>query len=92
MSSDVMTEIFQLKERNHYHLRQISNLWPIQSNESESASHLGPRIWESIFSEIKAIESLGAFKENIKKCNLVTGLVNSARFPLAMSVLFKTNP
>ena len=71
MSSDIMSEIFQLRENTYYHLRHTWQFMahPIHSvyNPFESASHLGPKIWELIPPEIKAIEFLEGFKEKIKK-------------------------
>ena len=67
-----MSEIFQLRKNTHYHLRHTSQFMahPIHSvyNGSESASYLGPKIWELIPPEIKTIESLAGFKEKNKKC------------------------
>ena len=52
-----MNEVFKLKEETHYHLRHITQFLvdPIHSvfNCSESASHLGPKIWGKIPSETK---------------------------------------
>ena len=71
MSPDIMSEIFQLRESTHYHLKHTSQFMahPIHNfyYGSESASYLGHKIWELILPEIKAIESLAAFKEKIKK-------------------------
>ena len=41
--------------------------------------------------EVKSIESLAEFEKKIRCGNLMTALVDSAKFPLAISVLFKTN-
>ena len=47
---------------------------------SESASYLGPKIWEQIPFEIKNINSLVGFKKEIKKENLRIALVVLAKF------------
>ena len=36
-------------------------------NGTESASYLGPKIWEQIHAEIKNKDSLDGFKKEIKK-------------------------
>ena len=71
MSLDIMSEIFQLRENTHYHPRHTLQFLahPIHSvyNGSESPSYLGPKNWEIIPPEIKAIKSLKGFNEKIKK-------------------------
>ena len=71
MSPDIMSEIFQLRENTHYHLRRTSQFMahPIHGayNGPESASYLGPKIWELVPPEIKVIESLAGFKEKNKE-------------------------
>ena len=71
MSPDIKSKIFQLRENTHYYQRHTLQFMthPIHSayNWSESASYLGPKIWDLISPEIKAIESLAGFKEKIKK-------------------------
>ena len=66
MSTDIISEISQLRENIHYHLRYTSQfkVHPIHNvyNGSETASDLGPKIWELISPEIKAIESLAEFE------------------------------
>ena len=66
---DIMNDIFNLRENTHYNLRHTSQFLvdPIHSvfNGSESASYLGPRIWEEKTSKIK--DSLIGFKKEIKK-------------------------
>ena len=65
MSPDIMSEIFQLIENTHYYLRHtsqfIAHLIHSVYNGSESASYLGPKVWELIPPEIKTIESLRGF-------------------------------
>ena len=52
MSPVILNEIFQIREESHYNLRYTSNFAvpPIHSvyHGSESASYLGPKIWELI--------------------------------------------
>ena len=66
MSPDIMSEIFQLKENPHYHLRLTLELMvhPIHYvyNGSEPASYLGLKTWELIPPYVKAIDSLAGFK------------------------------
>ena len=55
-----MNEVFKLKSNPHYNLRHTSqfSVNPIHSvyNGAESASYLGPKIWEQILSEIRNME------------------------------------
>ena len=67
MSPEIMNDIFKLRENTYYNLRHKSKFLvdPIHSvfNSSESASYLGPKIWEQIPFEIKNINSLVGFKK-----------------------------
>ena len=60
MSLEIMNEVFKLKSNPHYNLRHTSqfSVNPIHSvyNGAESASYLGPKIWEQILSEIRNME------------------------------------
>ena len=71
MSPEIMKDIFKLKENTHYNLRHTSQFLvdPIDSvfNGSESASYLGPKIWEQIPFELKNIKSLVGFKKEVSK-------------------------
>ena len=71
MPREIMNEVFKLKGNTHYNLRHTSQfpVDPIHSvyNGVESASYLGPKIWEQIPSEIRNKESLEGFKREIKK-------------------------
>ena len=71
MSPELMNVIFKLRENRNYNLRHTSKFLvdPIYSvfNGRESASYLGPKIWELIPFEIKNINSLVAFKKEIRK-------------------------
>ena len=70
IAPEIMNDIFQLREEPHYNLRYTSqfNFPTIHSVNygRESASYLGPKIWELIPSEIKNTNSLNSFKERIK--------------------------
>ena len=71
MSPEIMNEVFKLRNTPHYNLRHTSlfSTEPIHSvfNGTESASYLGPKIWEQIPAEIKNKDSLDGFKKEIKK-------------------------
>ena len=65
MFPEIMNNIFKLRENTHYNLRQTSQ-FPVDLihsvfNGSESASHLGPKIWDQIPFEIKNMNSLVGF-------------------------------
>ena len=57
MSPEIMNDIFKLRENTHYNLRHTPQFLvdPIHSvfNGGESASYLGPQIWEQIPFKIK---------------------------------------
>ena len=71
ISPEIMNDVFKVRNETHYHLRHTSQflIEPIHSvfNGSESASYLGPKIWEQIPIEIKNKDSLISFKKEIKK-------------------------
>ena len=66
-----MNNIFKLRENTHNNVRGTSQFLvnPIHSvfSGSESASYLGPKIWEEIPTDIKNKDSLIGFKNEIKK-------------------------
>ena len=66
----IMNEIFPLREESHYNLRYTSNfvISPIHSVYPgiESASYLGPKIWELIPPVIRQIDFFDGFKKEIK--------------------------
>ena len=67
-----MNDVFQIRRSNtHYNLRYAPTFLtePIHSvfNGSESASYLGPKIWEQISNDVKMINSLVTFKKEISK-------------------------
>ena len=71
MSSDIMNQVFKLRNTPHYNIRHTSHFStdPIHSayKGSESASYIGPKILEQIPAEIKNKDSLDGFKKEIKK-------------------------
>ena len=71
MAPEIMNEIFQLREESHYNLRYTSEYIfpPIHSvyYGRESASYLGPKLWELIPTVIQQIDTLSGFKKAIKK-------------------------
>ena len=60
MSPEIMNDVFKINGETHYNLRHTTQFLvdPIHnlSNGSESASYLGPKIWEQISTENKNIE------------------------------------
>ena len=83
MSPDIMNEVFKLRNTPHYNLRHTSHFStdPIHSvyNGTESASYLGPKIWEQIPAEIKNKDFLDGFKKEIKNGNLLSVHVEFVR-------------
>ena len=71
MSPEIMNKIFQLREKSNYNLPYTSEFIvpPIHSvyHGSESASHLGPKIWVLIPPVIRQIDTFSGFKKAIKK-------------------------
>ena len=70
MSPKIMSKVFKLRDTPCYNLRHTLQFStdPIHSvyNGTESASYLGPEIWEQTPEEIKNKESLDGFKREIK--------------------------
>ena len=68
-----MNEVFKLREEMHYHLRHITQflLDPIHSvfNGIESASYLGPKIWEQIPTVKKKKTLSSGLKKKLKNGN-----------------------
>ena len=66
----IMNEIFPLREESHYNLRYASNfdISPIHSvyPGTESASYLGPKIWELVPPVIRQIDFFYGFKKEIR--------------------------
>ena len=71
MSPAIMNEVFNQRSNSHYNLRHTSQFLvnPIHSvySGNESASYLGPNIWDQIPFEIQNKKSLEGFKREIKK-------------------------
>ena len=69
MSPDIMNEVFKLRNTLHYNLRHTSHFStdPIHSvyNGTESASYLGPKIWEQIPAETKNKDSLMVLRKKL---------------------------
>ena len=73
VSPEIMNEIFQLREKSYYNLRYTSEfIPPVHSvyHGSESASHLGPKLWELIPPVIPQIDTFSGFNKVIKKWKL----------------------
>ena len=66
MSPEIMDEVFKQRSNSHYNLGHTSQFIvnPVQSvfNGTESASCLGPKIWNQILSENRNKKSLEGFK------------------------------
>ena len=91
IAPEIMNEIFRLRNDQYYDLRHTSQfIIPHVNtvfNGSESASYLGPKIWELIPSEIKEECSLSRFKKEIKKwkprncpCRLCKSFIQNVGF------------
>ena len=82
MSRDIMNGVFKLRNTPHYNLRHTSDFStdPIHSvyNGTESASYLGPKIWEQIPAEIKNKDFLDGFKK-LRNGNLLSVHVEFVR-------------
>ena len=70
LSPDIVREIFQersvpynLRSDNNFASRHVNSVY----HGTESLSFLGPKIWEQVPPELKALESLNIFKAQIKK-------------------------
>ena len=68
---DIMNRVFKLRNTPHYNLRYTSHFSTDQVhsayNWTESASYVGPKIWEQIPAEIKNKDSLDGFNKQTKK-------------------------
>ena len=66
-----MNGVFKSRNTPHFNLRHTSHfstdLIHGVYNRAESASYLGPKIWEKTPAEIKNKDSLDGFKKEIKK-------------------------
>ena len=83
MSPDIMNEVFKLRNTPHYNLRHTSHfstgLIHGAYNGTESASYLGPKIWEQIPVEIKNKDSLDVLRKKLKNGNLLSVHVEFVR-------------
>ena len=70
MSPEIICDTFTQRINNHDNLRHINHFeTPFVRtvyNGTESVSYLGPKIWEIVPEEYKALNSLNSFKESIK--------------------------
>ena len=70
ISPDIMKDAFLLNTSSDYNIRNRSTFQsrPINSvyNGTESLSHLAPKIWEHVPNDIKALDSLPQFQNEIK--------------------------
>ena len=93
MSPDIMSEIFQLRKNTHYHLRHILQFVAHQIHSfykgSRSGLYLGPKGWELIPPEIKAIGPIQEFNNKKKEkkwqpndcpCRLSKVFINNVGF------------
>ena len=73
ISPTIMQEIFRFRNRSRYNLRgQNTFEIPFRNsacNGTESISYLGPKVWEVAPDNLKRINSLNGFIEQIKKWN-----------------------
>ena len=70
LSPSVFSEIFPRTKKSHYELRHTSDfiIPRVKSVNygSESVHYLGPKIWDSLPSSMKELNSLNSFKSAIK--------------------------
>ena len=73
ISPTIMQEIFRFRNSSRYNLRSQNTFEiPFRNhvyNGTESISYLGPKVWELVPDNLKRINSLTSFKEQIKKWN-----------------------
>ena len=71
LSPLIVTELFEQRNEQHYDLRKNSQFTipPIRTvyHGSESISFLGPKIWNILPDRLKNVNSIEAFKMQIKK-------------------------
>ena len=71
LSPPIMNRVLKLNSDSRYNLRQISqfsrSLLKSVYHGTESNSYLGPKIWDILPDDYKAIQNLDTFKINIKK-------------------------
>ena len=70
-SPEVMQEVFQVKEKGHYNLRNQTDFVIPQvksvNHGLESVRFLGPKLWKSLPNDLKNKESVDSFKTAIKR-------------------------
>ena len=73
LSPVIVTELFEQRNEQHYDLRKNSQFTinPIRTvyHGSKSISFLGPKIWNILPDKLKNVNSIEAFKMQIKKWN-----------------------
>ena len=73
ISLTIMQEIFRFENSSRYNLRSQNTFQiPFRNhvyNGTKSISYLGPKVWELVPDNLKRINSLTSFKEQIKKWN-----------------------
>ena len=73
ISPTIMQQIFRFQNSSRYNLGSQNTFEiPFRNhvyNGSESISYLGPKVWELVPNNLKRINSLTSFKEQIKKWN-----------------------
>ena len=88
-----ITELFGKKNQHQYNLRHNSE-YPIPAVNSvyhgnERISLLGPKIYNILPDRLEKIDSLGAFKTEIKVGSLINVRVDSAGNIFTMLVLYR---
>ena len=70
-SPEIMTQVFRIKESSRYPLKNIFETSNIHTTSYglQSLRYLGPKIWDILPAEYKAITSLNVFKDKIKNWN-----------------------
>ena len=91
LSLEIICDIFTQRINTHYNLKHNTHLETtfVRSayNGTENVSYLGPKIWDIVPEEYKALNSLNSFKELIKNwvplncpCRLCKTYVHGAGF------------
>ena len=92
LAPTLLCEVFKIKQTSHYNLRTINEfeLPKVRTSNfgTESLSYLGPKLWETVPSLIRDLDSLESFKKNIKKwipencpCRLCKNYIQNVGFP-----------
>ena len=83
LTPTLLCEIFKLKPTLPYDLRTVSDFEIPKVRTvnfgTESISYIGPKLWETVPSSIRELDSLDSFKKSIKKWIPKTALVACAR-------------